>query len=393
MRVLGMLGVVLAAVALAGVPAHGAQGSVFTPVGPLRILDTRDGGGPVGPNSVYTLHVAGAGLSVPAGATEVVFTLTATDATNDSFVTAYADGTARPAASSLDFAAGQNTANLVSAPIGSDGSVDIWNHAGSVDLIADLAGYYSAGSSGTFQPVGPTRVLDTRSGIGTPGQTIAPIGQGATLGLQVDGVAGVPSTGVTAVVLDLVATNSTDSSFLTAYPDGSALPDASNLNFSPNQNVADLAVVPVTDGKVDITNHVGSVDVIADLYGYYTSGSGSTFSALTPTRVLDTRAGTGAPVGQIGPDGVVPISLAAAGVPSTATAVVVHLTAVGGTDDSFLTGYAGGAPQPDTSNLNFPAGQTVSNLAVLPVGPDETIDVWNHHGSVDVVADVYGYFG
>jgi len=322
-----------------------------------------------------------------------VFTLTVTDATDSSFVTAYADGTTRPAASSLDFIAGQNTSNLVFAPIGADGSVDIWNHTGSVDLIADLAGYYSAGSSGTFQPAGPTRVLDTREGIGTPDQSMAPLGQGATLGLQVTGVAGVPSTGVTAVVLDLVATNSTASSFLTAYPDGSALPDASNVNFAPSQTVADLAVVPVTDGKVDITNRVGSVDVVADLYGYYTSGRGSTFSAVTPARVLDTRAGTGVPAGQVGPDGVVPISLAAAGIPGTATAVVMHLTAIGGTQDSFLTGYADGATQPTTSNVNFAAGQTVSNLAVLPVGPNETIDVWNHHGSVDVVADVYGYFG
>lgn len=383
MRVLGTLGVALAAVALLGAPAHGAQGSVFTPVGPLRILDTRAGGGPVGPDSVYTLHVP-----VPAGATEAVFTLTATDATADSFVTAYADGTARPATSSLDFAAGQNTSNLVTAPIGADGSVDIWNHAGSVDLIADLAGYYSVGTSGTFQVTSPTRILDTRDGIGTPGQSTAQLGSGGTLGLQVSGIAGVPSTGVTAVVLDLVATNSTDGSFLTAYPDGGALPNASNVNFGPSQTVADLAIVPVTDGKVDITNHSGSVDVIADLYGYYTSGSGTTFNSVPPSRVLDTR-----PTGQIGPDGVAQVSLAAAGIPSTATAVVVSIAAVGGTEDSFLTGYADGAPPPDTSNVNFAAGQIVSNLAVLPVGPNGTIDIWNHHGSVDVVTDVYGYFG
>jgi hypothetical protein len=54
---------------------------------------------------------------------------------------------------------------------------------------------------------------------------------------------------------------------------------------------------------------------------------------------------------------------------------------------------AAGTAQPTTTNLNFAAGRTVSNLAVLPIGPDGTIDVWNHYGSVDVVTDVYGYFG
>lgn len=393
MRVLVILGVALVAAVSVGVPAHGAQGSVFTPVGPVRILDTRDGAGPVGPDGVYTLHVAGSGLPVPAGATEVVFTLTVTDVTDDSFLTAYADGTPRPATSSLDSAAGRNTSNLVTAPIGADGSVDIWNHSGSADLVVDLAGYYGAGSSGTFEAAGPARILDTRNGIGTPDQSATQVGSGGTLGLQVTGVAGVPSTGVTAVVLDLVATNGTASSFLTAYPDGSALPNASNVNFGPSQTVADLAVVPVTDGKVDITNQTGSVDVVADLYGYYSSGSGTTFDAVTPSRVLDTRDGTGAAVGQIGPDGVVAVSLASAGIPSTAKAVVVHLAAIGGTEDSFLTGYADGTAQPDTSDVNFAAGQTASNLAVLPVGSNGTIDVWNHHGSVDVVVDVDGYFG
>ena len=201
--------------------------------------------------------------------------------TDSSFVTVYPDGTSRPETSNLDFPAGQSTANLVMAQIGADGSVDIWNHSGSVDLIADLTGYYAPGTSGTFDPVRSTRILDTRNGIGMPGGAAAVLGQNSTLGLQVTGIAGVPTTGVTAVVLDLVATNGTDDSFLNAYPDGEAPPNASSVDFGPGQTVANLVVVPVTDGKVDIWNHTGSVDVLGDVYGYYSSGSGETFDPVT----------------------------------------------------------------------------------------------------------------
>ncbi|HEX4725677.1 MAG TPA: hypothetical protein VH333_24410 [Pseudonocardiaceae bacterium] len=386
------IGAVLAATILATLAtstAHATGGYVYTPLNPQRILDTRDGGGPVGPNGVYTLHVSGAGAPVPANATEIVFNLTATDSTDSSFVTVYPDGTARPATSNLDFPANASTANLVMAQIGTDGSIDIWNHSGTVDLIADLAGYYAPGSTGTFQPVASTRILDTRNGIGTPGGSAAGLGQNSTLGLQVSGIAGVPTTGVTAVVLDLVATNGTDASFLDAYPDGSPMPDASSVDFGPSQTVANLVVLPVTDGKVDIWNHTGSVDVVADIYGYYTSGSGETFTPTTPTRVLDTRTGT-----QIGPNGVAPVRVTGSttGIPATAGAVVVHFATVNATQDSSLTLYPDSPVQPDTSNLNFTPLRVTSNLAIILVGEDGYIDIWNHFGSTDVVADVVGYY-
>ena len=53
------------------------------------------------------------------------------------------DGTTRPVASQLDFAAGQTIDNLVTVPVGADGKIDFYNYAGTVNIAAELAGYYT----------------------------------------------------------------------------------------------------------------------------------------------------------------------------------------------------------------------------------------------------------
>ncbi|KJY28793.1 hypothetical protein VR45_31520 [Streptomyces sp. NRRL S-495] len=54
--------------------------------------------------------------------------------------------------------------------------------------------------------------------------------------------------------------------------------------------------------------------------------------------------------------------------------------------------HAHGAPRPGTSNLNLLAGRTVPNHVTTPVGADGKVDVYNHVGSTDIIADLFGYF-
>jgi len=79
--------------------------------------------------------------------TAVVLNVTATGPTASSFVTVYPDGGTRPVTSDLNFTAGETIPNLVVVPVGADGKVDFYNDAGSVNLIADLSGYYTAGGT------------------------------------------------------------------------------------------------------------------------------------------------------------------------------------------------------------------------------------------------------
>ena len=252
-----------------------AANGAFTPVTPDRLLDTRGGiGAPkatVAPGASLVLDVDGQGGIPASGVSAVVLNVTVTQPTTAGHITLYPDGTALPLAANLNFVAGQTIPNLVVAPVGADGRVDLNNGStGTVQLIADVSGYFSGtgSSSGSFTPLTPTRLLDTRGGIGAPKATVAP---GASLVLAVDGHGGVPASGVSAVVLNVTVTQPTTAGHITVYPDGTGLPLAANLNFVAGQTIPNLVVAPVgANGRVDLNNgSTGTVQLIADVSGYF----------------------------------------------------------------------------------------------------------------------------
>jgi len=102
----------------------------------------------LGADGVRVLDLSGV---VPADAKAVVLNLTGTDVTAATNVTVWPDGAERPVASNLNLVPGQTAANLVTVQVGAGGKIDLYNHAGSVNLIADVAGYYSADSASTFR--------------------------------------------------------------------------------------------------------------------------------------------------------------------------------------------------------------------------------------------------
>ena len=76
--------------------------------------------------------------------------------------------------------------------------------------------------------------------------------------------------GATGLVADVTATNGTTGSFVTVFPDGVAKPNSSNLNFGPGQTIPNLVTVKLAaNGKVDLYNELGYVDLVADAVGYY----------------------------------------------------------------------------------------------------------------------------
>ncbi|MGW7307575.1 hypothetical protein ACWGI1_18600 [Streptomyces sp. NPDC054835] len=253
---------------------------------------------------------------------------------------------------------------------------------------------HSAAGLGGFMPLSPTRLMDTRSGLGVRKGKVGP---GGTVTLQVTGAGRVPATGVSAVVLNVTATASTAGGFVSVHPAGTARTSASNLNFKAGQTISNLVVVPVVDGRVSFYNKAGSVDLLADVAGYYvTDGTGGTYEPVTPTRLMDTRSGLGVRKGKVGPGhgGMVSLQVTGrGGVPATGvSAVVLNVTATAPTSGSFVAVVPRGTLPDSTSNLNFSAGQTVPNLVVARVGAGGMVSFYNHLGSVDLLADVAGYF-
>ncbi|MFJ3900065.1 FlgD immunoglobulin-like domain containing protein [Streptomyces sp. NPDC090025] len=370
-----------------------AASDTYQVMEPTRFLDTRYGTGvrrgKVGANGTVTLQVAGRG-AVPSDATAVTLNLTVVNATANTFVTAYPAGTARPNASNVNVPAGRAVSNLVTVPV-KDGKVTFANHAGSADLVADVSGYFTADTGrDRFQPLKPTRVIDTRTGLGAPKHKADDYHWPEFVA---SGTGGLPKTGVTAVLVHVTATGATKPTYVTAFGDRA---DGSTLTLLPGQTVSNLAVVKpgVYDDVVNVVNHTGAADVIVDLAGYYTSEPvGALFKPLAPSRSLDTRTGTGAPKGKLGAGRTVTLTVAGrGGVPATgATAVVMNVTATGASTGTYISAYPYGTPRPTTSNVNVRAGQTVSNLVVVPV-KDGKVTLYNHAGGVDVIADIQGFY-
>jgi hypothetical protein len=311
--------------------------------------------------------------------------------------TVYPSDSSRPLTSNLNFIAGETRPNLVTARIGVDGKVKIYNLSGQTHVVVDVFGYYGPVPSGgtRYNPLTPARIMDTRTGINGP---LGKLGAGQMLTFEVIGKGGVPVTGVDSVVLNVTVTEPTAPSYLTIYQANLASrPIASNLNFVAGQIVPNLVAVKLSpDGKLKIYNFSGATHVIMDVAGWYTTGeSGQLFHAVTPARALDTRVGTGGRTGKLGANSEMFLRLSTVGgLPASGVSgVVVNATVTQPTSAGYLTLFPANEARPLASNLNFVTNQTVPNAAILKVAPDGRIKIYKFAGSTHVIVDVAGWFG
>ncbi|MDA0299311.1 MAG: peptidoglycan-binding protein [Actinobacteria bacterium] len=255
--------------------------------------------------------------------------------------------------------------------------------------IADPS-WVNAGELEHFVPVSPRRMLDTRSGLGA---SQAGRIENGTIELPLAGEGPLPGTGVEAVWVNVTAVDGKIDrygGFVTAYPCGS-IPDTSTLNFGHRQTVANSALVRLSDTGSICLYVFGSADLLVDVFGYLPAGS--SFDALRPQRIIDTRSGLG--VFEKGPIENDAISVRVTGfgdVPeSDVSAVAVNITVdVAIADDygGFVTAYGCGSV-PDASSLNFVSGQTVANAAIVPVAEDGTI-CFSVNDETNLIVDVVG---
>jgi hypothetical protein len=152
-----------------------SQGSVFHPIDPVRILNTRPGSVNVGTapkpfakDETRTLQVAGTN-GIPVNATSVVINFTVDNTTEWSFLTVWPSGESRPDVSNINWTgANQTIANLTTVKLGANGALDVYNAFGTTNVLADVAGYYVEGN---FETLPPTTAPTTSStpGTSTPG--------------------------------------------------------------------------------------------------------------------------------------------------------------------------------------------------------------------------------
>ena len=455
------LAYVTVTVAIGSSPTGSGSGYVYTPLAsyfpltPFRILDTRSdtcfqcSGGALGAGATRTIQVTGLlGLSggadvIPPTATAVVLNVTAVNDASSSLLTIYPTGTARPLASNLNFTPHTASANLVTVALGqtspSDANreINIFNAVGTVAVVADVQGYFAPQSAaavvGEFHPIAPIRECDTRAHVtanpcnGNGSNNVdSTLGPGGIREVNVGAVTGaggsIPTDGsAEAAVLNLTAVAGTVATYLSVFPPdaqghctipgGGSAPRFSTLNVGPAVALANRVIVPLgpaslggNDTDICVYNSEGTINIVVDANGWFGSPSasaGKQFQATGPSRVCDTRAGSGTPCAgrMLVPGGVDTIAVAGvAGVPVTgAVAVIANLTAVDGSAGTVFTLYPANLPRPLASDLNVGPSVALPNLAVVELDTtgDSTagaVKLYNGLGDINAILDVEGWF-
>ena len=258
-----------------------------------------------------------------------------------------------------------------------------------------LEGTGTTDSKGSYVGLAaPKRLIDTR----TAG-TGKPLAGGSTTRLQVAGAAGVPASGVSAVVLNLTAVATTSRGYFTLYPNGVARPTASSINFPKGWTGANMVTVPVgADGKVALYNYGAAAHAVIDVLGWYWQDSeqplGSQFLPIGEAeRVFDSRSDGGPLEG----GDYVDLSGLIMGAPTDTSEVaqlVVNITAVGATKPGVLTAWSGEGTRPKASTVNYEPKVIAPNMAVVTAGHSAAgagLRISNTgSGTVHVVVDLVG---
>ena len=383
--------------------------SAFTALGaPARLLDTRPAsyvgpGNLVGPYPQYSiidLPVSASGI-IPSNATSVAVNITSTESVSQFYIQALPTlGGAIGAFSTMNVTTpGQNRPNFAVVPLG-QGSISIFIPTGG-NIIVDAMGYFTpspATSAGRFVPVNPRRVLDTRPtevGAVPAGWVTHRPAAGESVRVEVPAGIGVPAIGLSALVVNVTATESNGSGFLQALPTGSTPGQTSTVNYVAGQTAATHAIVPLgADGTISVfTSH--SSHMIVDVMGYITDAtapesSAGLFVSVPPDRYYDSRT----PPNTLHASGsTVTVHLAGApfAVPAGAAAISMNLTADQATAPGFITAYPSDGEFPLSSNVNFSTATTVANAALVKLSDGGSLNTYVNTAT-HVIIDVNGYF-
>ena len=250
------------------------------------------------------------------------------------------------------------------------------------------------GTGGVFVP-STGRILDTAKGTG--GYS-TPMEAGTYRTIKVAGLAGLPDDGsVGAVSLNATVGASSGYGTLFGRPDADSgrttMLIYNGVSGEYTSNTATLAVG--SDGTIQVMTETNA-RLILDVQGYYTAHTdGTAAGGFVPVakRIVDTRSGTGAVKAAIAPGKSIDVQVTGAnGVPAGASAAVVNLIAVNGTDaDGYLTPYATGATKPANS-LHYAPSENTSIQAQVPLSSSGKMTIANSSTTANLIVDLQGYF-
>ncbi len=359
-----------------------ADPALFTPITPLRLIDTRTGLGtdatPLGAGCTLIVDP-----HLDPSVTAVAVNITTVDPAVVGHVTAYPCGQPKPIASVVQPLPRRTVAGATVVPLGDDGTFCVFSYS-ATPLVIDLFGSYAPDSGDPFQPVNPRRLFDSRNGARVNGGTVVRV--------PVVGAGAAPA-GSTAVALTVHASNASGEGFVTVFPCDTAMPLASSTNVWVGGSVANHVDVRLsTSGDICLYSF-SSVHLVVDLSGWYGNGATTRFTAITPVRVMDTRENLGT-TGMFAAKANRRLQLAGTfGLPPAGTlkGVVAEVTEADATAVGYVTVHPCQTPVPDLSMVRYSAEGASANVVT---GIVDATGGWCLMPSTatHLLVDVSGYF-
>ncbi len=290
-------------------------------------------------------------LSPPVGAVAAMINLTATDGEGPGFLTLEDCGprSGGRSTSALTFAAGASVATMAIVPIGPDGRFCVYRRTG-VHSIVDVVAYLGPNGE-RFTPSSPTRLIDTRQSesVGGRAERTVPTNDGATR------------------IANIVAVNANGPGFFKVGACGDLEhANFSNLNYADASVRSNMAIMPSAASGSCVYSLVNS-DVVVDELGRLDPAVGLGWQLAPPRRALDTRACSAQWC-----DGRPPARrMIHLDLETTAPGAAIAVTVTEARADGFITvgrcSDLDSTSGPTTSNVNYVAGTTVTNLALVPL--------------------------
>lgn len=221
----------------------------------------------------------------------------------------------------------------------------------------------------------PTRVYDSRA---AGGRRAA----GSVTEIRVDSVRSLPRD-ARAIMATVTVVDPQASGYVTVFPCGGTMPEASNLNFVAGQTVPNAVLTSAGSRSSVCVYTSAAAHLVVDVAGH--APAGSSLQPVTSWRALDTRA-TGR--ARAGVERRVRVDRPRS-VPADAAAVMVNVTAVNPSAAGYVSVYPCGRGRPEASSVNFAAGQTVPNAVLAKVGSNSSICLWASVDT-DLIVDVNG---
>ncbi|MEU6154061.1 hypothetical protein ABZ816_29120 [Actinosynnema sp. NPDC047251] len=400
----GLLAVAAAVLALVAVPsapaAHadaGSGGGDYVQLNAhAQVLDTRDGTGtakgPKGPASTTAFPVLGVGGVPTSGVGSVMVRVAILAPSAPTWLELWPDGTTRPTnLTAVTANAGEDLATFTAVKVGANGKIAVYNASGNTGIVVEVHGYFKSAqgtNGGGFVPVTHTRLIDTRSGLGTAKATI-PAGGTRTVTLT----GGLVPAGAQAAWVNLATPGTSAKGWFSYAPTGGSSRPV--LNYVPGTTQQAAVIQLPADGKVTFTNKgTAAVDFMVNVQGYYTA-SATTGSGFRPVgqRLINTRTvGAGVPLAG---KSTVDVQVAGTyGLPTRGIAgVAVTLIAtpqVAGA--GYLSAWPLGQADPGITVLDFKE-KWRANTMVLKPGTDGKIRVRNGSAEeVHLIVDIQGWY-